>query len=288
MAFIDEAIKEGVFPCFSACLCSCSCVISDSKGSPPDEAFWKGAEVRRAWQKTKMLLEGLEQEKRDHEAQRTAGSLPVVRINGKPGSVKHTISKKWIEFTTKATAGVPEAMATSGVLYYEITLIKLPGWSEPRFGFSREDDISAEENLVDTSIGNDDKSYAVGGKQIYVNYDGKKLSWPSCSWKKGDVVGLACNIDRGQFAISINGEWSGEGSGLAFEDEGLKSGVYPCFTADDCTIKCALSDFNGSPPEAEFWAEAKVREPWRKYEVSNEVREATTTFASVNIRGSIL
>jgi hypothetical protein len=73
------------------------------------------------------------------------------------------------------------------------------------------------------------------------------------------VIGFAANMDVGKFAMSINGDWTGAGRGVAFESEAIKKGVYPCFTAKTSELRLSLAEFKHSPPDANLWATGGVR-----------------------------
>ena len=63
-------------------------------------------------------------EKENFASQRAAGDIVVERLQGCPADVTHDVVAKTLQFDEFATAGAPEALTTSGVLYYEITVLE--------------------------------------------------------------------------------------------------------------------------------------------------------------------
>lgn len=78
----------------------------------------------------------------------------------------------------------------------------------------------------------------------------------NCSWKDGTIVGLAANIDTGMIAVLVDGSWDHdkEEVGLAFQNELIKKGVFPCFTAY-FKLRYAFSteDLKHTPPPDSVW-----------------------------------
>ena len=80
----------------------------------------------------------VDKEKEDAAAQRAAGDVVVERLQGPPVDFTHDVAAKTLKFDTFGTFGAPEALAESGVLYYEVTVLE---GSEgiPQIGFSLKD-----------------------------------------------------------------------------------------------------------------------------------------------------
>jgi len=73
-------------------------------------------------------------------------------------------------------------------------------------------------------------------------------------WATDDVIGLAANIDLGKIAVSKNGLWTEDASGVVFQDDTIKSGVFPCLTGGGYEVRYAFSNFTHAAPAAEIWA----------------------------------
>jgi len=73
-----------------------------------------------------------------------------------------------------------------------------------------------------------------------------------CKWYVGDVIGFVANMETGMIASSKNGNW--EDSGVAFESESIKAGVYPCFTGMRCEVRYSFNEeVKYGPPPGSFW-----------------------------------
>ena len=81
---------------------------------------WKGQRLLDRLGKS--IPKALQTEKENFAAQRAAGDIVVERLRGCPLDVTHDVVAKTLQFDEFATAGAPEALTTSGVLYFEITM----------------------------------------------------------------------------------------------------------------------------------------------------------------------
>ena len=95
--------------------------------------------------------------------------------------------------------------------YYEVEILVLDEC--PEFGFAM---LGFERVRSYTSDGVDDDEHlwAVDGVREVKFHEGKVPY--ECTWKEGDVVGLACDLERGQVLVSVNGSFAPP-NGLAFE-----------------------------------------------------------------------
>jgi hypothetical protein len=205
--------------------------------------------------------EKLAREKEFEAAQRRSGTTPWTRIAGAPGSVEHVANGGMSLSSSFVTIGAPEALVNSGVLYYEVTIIKMEQNASPQFGFSLKDGVEDSPKSWgvegEAGVGDSSKSWGVDGDRKCAWNDGQH-PWPACVWSEGDVIGLAANTDVGKFAMSINGDWTGVGRGVAFESEMIKEGVFPCFSAKDSELRLSLAEFSHKLPDANLWATGGV------------------------------
>jgi hypothetical protein len=212
---------------------------------------WDNASV----EKHKEIL--LKREKDTEEAHRNAGHPVIQRIRGEPGSVIHEPSGRSIALHGSfVTAGVPERIVESGVLYYELEFGD--GMENSRctqFGFSLGDGIEKSEDTMGEGVGDNDKSWGVCGVRQEAWHNGETTEF-GCTWSSGDVIGFAANIDTGKIAVSKNGSWSKKDDcGVVFQDESIKEGVYPCFTSYPVTLFYNMKeeDFKFELPPADVW-----------------------------------
>lgn len=186
--------------------------------------------------------------------QRAAGGPVVERLHGDLGRVEHDLPTRTLRYKGFATAGAPNMLVKSGVLYYEVEIVKLAEC--PQLGFS-----TGTHELHD-GAGDEKHSCGFDGKRNMIWRNGRpkhRDSWPG-GWVDGDVVGLAANADTGKVAISKNGSWTDEGCGVMLEGEPFKeAGVYPALTHDNHKEYpgelryCLAAPFKHGPPSAAIW-----------------------------------
>jgi nucleoredoxin len=213
-----------------------------------DVACQRGAaEVKERAAKAKALA--VQKEKECEDAQRASGGIVVKRLRGEPSFITHDIAESNLHFSNFATVGAPENVTVSGVLYYEIEVLDSQGVAQ--FGFALADGMSLIDHYCNDGVGDDTKSWGVDGTRQCKWHDGDS-EWP-VEFAVGDVFGLAANIDTGKIAVSKNGDWGRAGCGVVFENEAIKSGVFPCFTAGGFELRYRFKDFKYARPAADVW-----------------------------------
>ena len=133
-----------------------------------------------------------------------------------------------------STVGMPKALMTNGILYYEVEILKEGNF--PQIGFALEGILQTTDEGVNDGVGDYKGSWAVDGIRR-IKWSGEKENWP-IAWKDGDMVGLAANVLTGTIAVSINGDWTG----VVFQDDTIKQGVYPCFSSENCLYKIQIKE----------------------------------------------
>ena len=171
----------------------------------------------------------IEEEKRIEQLQQASGGAVLTRLRGLPGSAAHDLDDKSLTFKLWSTVGAPSLLQTTGVFYYEITVTEIKEDSYPQIGFALHDGMPVMHFYCGDGVGDDDKSWGLDGDRMKLWHAGP-VEWP-CVWQEGDVIGLAANMETGQIAATKNGVWREEGCGIVFQDERIKTGVYPCLTA---------------------------------------------------------
>ena len=194
----------------------------------------------------------VDKEKEDAAAQRAAGDVVVERLQGPPVDFTHDVAAKTLKFDTFGTFGAPEALAESGVLYYEVTVLE---GSEgiPQIGFSLKDGMERDDDRVCDGCGDKASSWALDGTRCMKWFEGETSEF-ACKWEPGDVIGLAANVTAGKLAVSKNGVWTEEACGVVLEDEKIKQGVFPCLTAGGYSVRYAFKDFQHAPPAEAVWS----------------------------------
>ena len=197
--------------------------------------------------------------------QRATGDVVVQILRGSSLQVTVDVPAKQLTFDNFATVGAPEALTTSGVLYYEIEVLEAGG--EPQIGFALDMDVCES---TDQGCGDSRTSWALDGTRKVKWFDGDS-PW-DCEWSVGDVVGLAANVDFGKIAVSKNGKWSDEACGVVFEDEKIKSGVFPCLTAAEFKLRYAFKEHTYDPPQAAIWALPPIEAEAARLETARKMK----------------
>eukprot|EP00592_Proboscia_alata_P021127 CAMPEP_0194403016 /NCGR_PEP_ID=MMETSP0176-20130528/1689_1 /TAXON_ID=216777 /ORGANISM="Proboscia alata, Strain PI-D3" /LENGTH=734 /DNA_ID=CAMNT_0039200657 /DNA_START=106 /DNA_END=2307 /DNA_ORIENTATION=- len=215
------------------------------------EAFpWDDATAERV--KKEQRNAAIEKEKDEEKTQKDAGDVIVKRLVGSVSSIRHDISKNILTYESFSTAGTPHLYATSGVIYYELEVLENE-CGYPQLGFAHKDGIKLSNKYSGLGVGDNNTSWGVDGNRSIRWHDGE-LPWP-CSWEVGNIIGLAANIDKGMIAVSKDGNWTKVGSGVVFEDDSIKEGVYPCFTGQSFKMRYCFKedDLIYDRPEESIW-----------------------------------
>lgn len=188
------------------------------------------------------------------DEQKAKGEIVFKRLRGDPAcSLKHDSKERKVVFPAFCTFGSPDLMCTSGVIYYEIEILDANGIGQ--IGFATKDFGVGINSYVGDGVGDDALSWGFDGARKLAWYDGQR-GW-DCAWAAGDVIGFAANVDLGKIAVAKNDSWSAP-CGVVFEDDKIKSGVYPCVTGAGYTIRYNLDgashgDFMIGPPPEDVW-----------------------------------
>ena len=151
--------------------------------------------------------------------------------------------------------------------YYEIEVLDDGPW-EPRWGFCR-DDWGEQATFV--GVGGGYNSWGVDGEGLLKWQYGQSEPF-GCGWRKGDVVGLACDLnwpgqssgqggeDGGDLArrilVSVNGDFSPP-NGAAFDLPEYVTGLHPALSCRAAALRCNLGSdasrpFRHAPPAEDY------------------------------------
>jgi thiol-disulfide isomerase/thioredoxin len=220
---------------------------------------WGEAEMKRGMEEAEKkqaerLKAALEAENAGLEEQAKTGGPILKRLRGSPGeAMQHEVANRSIQFNEFATIGAPESLTTSGVSYYEIEVCETGGI--PQIGFAAPA-FETCDSYTGAGVGDDKVSWGFDGTR-QVAWFGGSVSW-NCEWAVGDVIGFAANVDLGKVAVSKNGNWTEAPQGVFFENDLIKSGVYPCLTGAGYKVRYNLNGTTHGPykysaPSAEEW-----------------------------------
>jgi hypothetical protein len=186
------------------------------------------------------------------------GGAVLSHLRGEQGQVT-IVSGGIVTFSSFSTVGALELLTTSGVAYFEAVILEassgfLMGCC-PQLGFATPAFVTGDDAPPNEGVGDDAHSWGLDGIRK-LKWSVRKDSPWACTWKVGDTIGLAANVDLGKIAVSKNGSWTGEENGVVFTDAAIKQGVYPALTASKFKLRCAFSEFKYAPPPGDVWQSA--------------------------------
>merc|ERR1719152_1101401 len=175
------------------------------------------------------------------EAQRASGGVVLRRLRGQVGDAAVALPDgaaaaaasgvRELTFRSFSTLGVTEATASSGVIYYETTLLEMQGI--PQIGFATAAFVTGDGAPRGEGVGDDEASWGLDGVRNCKWGGGGPKPW-DCTWAVGDTIGVAANVELGMLAVSKNGE-------------------YPAISASGFKMSCAFAGFKYALPTAEVW-----------------------------------
>jgi len=192
---------------------------------------------------------------------RECGAAPVLRpaagivpFRGSAGAVQVDVKERTVAFAGSfATVRSAKRCPLGGKGYYEIEIHerddKCPQYGFAAPGFARV--LGASCN----GVGDDAHSWAVDGTRQRKWHNGSK-AW-ECKWQDGDVIGLACDLDKMQMHVSLNGSFAAP-RGVVFQlaPDAVGDGLFAAFTGNTGKVRFNLgeADFRHAPPAADFQA----------------------------------
>ena len=182
-----------------------------------------------------------------------AGARPALALfRGEAGAVQVDVEARTVAFTGSfATMRSAQRCPLGGKGYYEIEILKRDdlasqyGLAGP--GFARVLGAPGE------GVGDDAHSWTVDGTRQCKWHSGDE-AW-ECKWQDGDVIGFACDLDKMQMHVSLNGSFAAP-NGVVFElaPDAVGDGLFAAFTGSRGKVCFNLgeADFRHAPPAADF------------------------------------
>ena len=179
---------------------------------------------------------------------------PLSLFRGLPWAVKlgpHIGEFEFSEFSTlRSTRSCP--LGSKG--YYEVEILGLD--SAPQYGFATAG-FERVRGASSDGVGDNEHSWAVdGGRQIKL-HNGRLKETYEYTWKQGDVIGLACDLEAMRVHVSVNGSFAAP-NGVVFElaPKAVRDGLFAAITGKTCKGRCNLGEiaFKHAPPSADFTA----------------------------------
>jgi ankyrin repeat protein len=170
-------------------------------------------------------------------------------FRGEAGAVQVDVKERTVTFTG-STATVRSAMRCplGGKGYYELEILERDSRG---YGFA----TNAFEFVLGppkAGVG-DHHSWCVNGNTQLKWHDLGKEPY-ECSWQAGDVIGLACDLDKMQMHVSVNGSFAVP-NGLVFQlaPDAVGDGLFAAFSGQTGKVRFNLgeADFRHAPPAAD-------------------------------------
>jgi hypothetical protein len=164
-----------------------------------------------------------------------------------------------VEFFGFSTVRSSKGCRAGGKCYYEVTILRVDECLQIGFtaaGFER-----VRKHTGD-GVGDDDQSWGVDGTRQKLWHGGPGGEY-GAKWQEGDVVGLACDLERGQILVSVNGSFEAP-NGVVFEQAGGFEGeMFAAISGKTGRLRYNLGEtpFSHAPPAADFEAFCSASAP---------------------------
>ena len=196
---------------------------------------------------------------------RDAGAMAVARpaasvIQGDMLQVQLNIAERMVEFHAFATVCSRQPCPLGRKAYYEIEIMEGDDPS-PQYGFASVHSAALQREKGHVfGVGNGDgESWAVDGTRQLKWNAGSEPGY-QCKWKEGDVVGLACDLEKVtsmQMLVSVNGSFEApNGHVFDLDFELVGDGLFAAFTGQQGKVRYNLGEaaWRYQPPGAGFVA----------------------------------
>jgi hypothetical protein len=143
--------------------------------------------------------------------------------------------------------------------YYEIEILERDSMY-PQYGFAAAA-FAHVFGASDEEVGDDGHSWAVDGETQRTKHKGESGEYECDQWKNDDVIGLACDLDKMQMHVSLNGSFAAPNS-VVFElaPDAVGDGLFAAFSGKTGKVRFNLgeADFRNAPPAVDFQAYAEL------------------------------
>jgi len=174
------------------------------------------------------------------------GDMSLFRGDSGDGGLD--LSNRTVVFENFATFRSSRSCAMGQKSYYEIKI--LDTLCRPQFGFVTAD-FESTQKYSSEGVGDFSNSWAVDGNRGKKWHVKKEIYGTRDMWQINDVLGLACDLDKRQILVSVNGSYKSP-NGLVFQldEDAVQHGLFAAFTASTGRIKYNLGDlpFEYGPP----------------------------------------
>ncbi len=177
-------------------------------------------------------------------------------FRGEAGAVQVDVKGRTVAFAGEhATVRSVQRCPLGGKGYYEIEILECD-LSYPQYGFAAAAFARAL-GASNEKVGDDGHSWAVDGENKRTVHKGKRGEYECDKWKNGDVIGLACDLNKMQMHVSLNGSFAAP-NGVVFElaPDSAGDGLFAAFSGQTGKVRFNLGRerFRHAPPGADFQA----------------------------------
>ena len=175
---------------------------------------------------------------------------PISLFRGELGALQIDLKEQAVAFSRFVTMRSAQRCPLGGKGYYELEILELDikcqyGFAAPAFarvlGYSSK------------GVGDDSHSWSVDGARLCKWHNGKE-TYP-CTFKEGDVIGLACDLNTMQMHVSVNGSFAAP-NGIVFEfaPDAVRDGLFAAFSGKKGKVRYNLGEapFKHAPPAADY------------------------------------
>ena len=170
--------------------------------------------------------------------------------------MKLDVTEQTVEFTSGQRDGYCTLRSTQRCplgdkCYYELEIL---GYDSlfPQYGF-----VSAAFHRMpgcsDEKVGDSVDSWSFDGENQKIQHNAQESQY-DCMWKKGDVLGLACDLKDMHLHVSVNGCFDAP-NGLLFtlSPDAVRDGLFAAFTGIQSKLRYNLGEapFKHAPPSAD-------------------------------------
>jgi solute carrier family 25 (adenine nucleotide translocator) protein 4/5/6/31 len=188
--------------------------------------------------------------------------MPALSLfRGEAGIVQVDVEAQTVAFTGSfATVRSAQRCPLGGKGYYELEILEID--AAPQYGFAAPTFLRVP-GASNNGVGDDAHSWAVdGARQRKWHHAGEPYE---CTWQTGDVIGLACDLDKMQMHVSLNGSFAAP-HGVVFElnPDAVGEGLFAAFSGSRGNVRFNLGEESSglrplkhAPPAANFKAFAE-------------------------------
>lgn len=188
----------------------------------------------------------------------------ITLFRGELDSVQVDVSERAEAFTGSfATVRSAQRCPLGGKSYYEVEILEVDAEC-PQYGFAAAAFARVLGAKSGDGVGDDAHSWAVDGARQLKWHNGKK-AW-NCTWQAGEVIGLACDLDKVQMHVSVHGSFAPQKNvtnNAVFElaPDAVGDGLFAAFSGKTGKVRFNLGEapFRYAPPAAEYQAFADFK-----------------------------